>query len=171
MHGIVYLCACMPLLVLSSHVTNIIAISDPTHHDIVPLYSEYAQFIIPCILAVSILASVITKPNTDVLCKRLALVYLLKAISQFLTISPQPNGVEHCENKPFWYFSFCADMMFSGHTAFTYLILYKCKYRYFITLFMAFELVMANWHYMVDCFIAVIVSYAVEKKIPIESYI
>ena len=36
---------------------------------------------------------------------------------------------------------------------------------------MAWQLVFANWHYMSDCFMAVIVGYAIEKYFPDESYI
>ena len=79
--------------------------------------------------------------------------------------------MEQCKDDTFWSLRACADMMFSGHTAFIYLVLYKCKYRYFATFVMAFELVMADWHYAADCFIAVIVGYAIEKKIYIETYL
>ena len=171
MHGIVVLCATIPMYITTAYLTTQIALAQPYYHDIVSLHSEFAVFAIPVILIGSIIACALTKPDYDVLCKRLALMLLLKAIAQFVTISPQPGGVEECRDSPFWNLKACADMMFSGHTAFTYLILYKCKWRYFVTFTMAFQLVMADWHYIVDCFIACIVAYAIEKKIVIESYL
>ena len=171
MHGIVIFCATMPLYFALTYLTTQLAIATPYYHDTVPLYSEYAQYAIPAILGAAIGASLLTKPNYDVLFKRLALMYALKGIAQLITINPQPNGVEQCEHGTFWSLRACADMMFSGHTAFTYLVLYKCKYRNSVTFIMAFELVMADWHYAVDCFIAVIVGYAIEKKIYIETYL
>jgi hypothetical protein len=117
------------------------------------------------------IAAAVTKPNYDILFKRLTLMYTLKAISQIITIQPQPTGVEECIDVPIWRLKGCADMMFSGHTCFVYLILYKVKYRWFFVFAMAFELVLADWHFMNDCFIAIIVGYAVEQKIRDESYI
>jgi len=171
MHGIVYVCIAMPIYLLLAHLTTQLAIANPVYHDIIPLYSEYAIYAIPVILFFSIGACAVTKPNYDILFKRLALMYMLKGITQLVTINPQPDGVEECIDSSFWEMKNCADMMFSGHTAFVYLILYKCKYRYFLTFTMAFQLVMANWHYMADCLVAVIVGYAIEKKIVIESYL
>ena len=91
---------------------------------------------------------------------------MLKGGAQALTIVPQPNGVEECVDISFWQFKSCADMMFSGHTGFIYLILYKTRFRNFFTFAMAFELVMGNWHYMSDCFMACIAGYASEKYLP-----
>lgn len=164
-HGIVYLCITIPIYFFLAHLSTKLAIANPTYHDIIPLYSEYAIYAVQFLLILSVLLATITKPNYDTLFKRLSLMYVLKGIAQLVTINPQPNGVDICINSSFWEFRNCADMMFSGHTAFTYLILYKCKYRYFLTFAMAFQLVMANWHYIADCFIAFIVAYAVEKKI------
>lgn len=171
MHGIVYLSMVFPVYTLLANLSTQLALANPTYHDVIPLYSEYAVYAIPVILFFSIGVAAITKPNYDILFKRLALMFLIKAVAQLLTISPQPDGVDECRDANYWQFKFCADMMFSGHTAFVSLILYKCKYRYFLAFTMAFQLVMANWHYMVDCFVAIIVAYAVEKKIIIESYL
>ena len=107
----------------------------------------------------------VTRPDYSLLFKRLALMYALKAISQILTIQPQPAGMDDCIGEPIWKLKSCADMMFSGHTCFVYLILYKVQHRWFMIFAMAFELVLADWHYMSDCFIAVIVGYAVEQKL------
>jgi len=147
------------------------AITKPTHHDLFYLYSEHAVYAVPTLLILSMLASAVTKPNYDILFKRIALMGVLKAISQILTIQPQPNGVEECIGVPMWKLRSCADMMFSGHTCFVYLILHKVQFRWFFVFAMAFELVLADWHFMADCFIAVIVGYAIEQKIRDESYI
>ena len=171
MHGIVILCATMPIYITMSYITTQLAITNPTHHDLIPFYSEFAVYTIPVILIVAIIICAITRPDYDLLFKRLALMFFLKGVAQILTITPQPDGVEECIGNSIWQLNYCADMMFSGHTATVYLLLYKFKYRYFLAFFMGFELVMANWHYMVDIFIAFIVSYAIEKKLYSESYL
>ena len=79
--------------------------------------------------------------------------------------------MSECIGEPIWKMKACADMMFSGHTCFVYLILHKIHYRWFFVFAMAFELVLADWHFMADCFIAVIVGYAIEQRIRDESYI
>ena len=92
--------------------------------------------------------------------------YSLKAITQRVTVVPQPEmagGAEACRGVPWWYFKGCADMMFSGHTMITMLLLYKYKYRGFAVFTMAFELVFAKWHYMSDCIMAVLAATAVES--------
>lgn len=171
MHGAIILCITIPIYISIAYLVTQIAIAEPYYHDTLSLYSDYAVYTIPVILILSEIAMVLTKPNYDILCKRLTLMLVLKAIAQVLTISPQPDGVEECKGVPIWHLKACADMLFSGHTAFIYLILYKCKWRNFVTFVMAFELVMSNWHYSVDCFMAVIVAYAIEKRIIIESYL
>ena len=154
-----------PIYFLLNYLTTLGAIADPTHHDLFYLYHEYAVYAIPVLLVFNMLLAALTKPNYDVLLKRLALMYMLKAISQFITIQPQPAGTEECVGEPIWKLKACADMMFSGHTCFVYLISYKIEHRWFLVFAMAFELVLADWHYMSDCFIAVIVGYAVEQKL------
>ena len=171
MHGAVYLSAVAPVYFLLTYAATQRAIVNPTHHDIIHLYHEYAVYAIPVLLILSMLLAAITKPNYDLLLKRLALMYMLKSISQIITIQPQPGGMEECVDEPIWKLKACADMMFSGHTCFVYLILYKVQHRWFFVFAMAFELVMADWHFMADCFIAVIVGYAVEKRLLDESYL
>ncbi len=171
MHGIYYLIVTTPAYFMLTYAATQRAIVNPTHHDLFYLYSEHAVYAIPTLLILSMLASAVTKPNYDILFKRIALMGVLKAISQILTIQPQPNGVDECVGVPIWKLRSCADMMFSGHTCFVYLILHKVQYRWFFVFAMAFELVLADWHFMADCFIAVIVGYAIEQKIRDESYI
>jgi len=123
------------------------------------------------LIAIYFFFMLVSRPNYDLLAKRVALCFVLKGITQFITITPQPGGVEPCRDVSFFEFRNCADMMFSGHTALTYLVLYKTKWRNFLTFAMAWQLVFADWHYMSDTFVAVIVGYAIEKYLPDESYI
>lgn len=171
MHGIYYLLIVFPLYTLLAFWTNQLAIQNPTHHDVVYLYSEYADEAILVLMAVYFFFMIVSRPNYNLVFKRVALCYVLKGITQFITIVPQPGGVEFCRDVSFWEFRNCADLMFSGHTSITYLVLYKIKYRNFLTFAMAYQLVFANWHYMADCVVAVIVGYAIEKYFPDESYI
>lgn len=171
MHGAYHLMLVGPVYVVMNYITNLSAISNPTHHDMIYLYHEYAVYAIPALMIISVLMAAVTKPNYDLLFKRLALMYTLKAISQFITVQPQPGGTDDCVGEPIWKLKGCADMMFSGHTAFIYLITYRIEHRWFLVFAMAFELVLADWHYMTDCFIAVIVGYAIEHKLRDESYL
>ena len=165
MHGAYYVTLVLPLYFMLSYAATQLAIENPTHHDIIHLYDDYAAYAIPIVLIMSIFVAALSKPNYDLLLKRLSLMFMLKATSQILTIQPQPSGVQECIDEPIWKLKNCADMMFSGHTCFVYLVLYRVKFRWFLVFTMAFELVLADWHYMDDCFIAVIVGYAVEQKL------
>ena len=169
MHGILYLCIVFPFYAVFSFLTNQLAVQNPTHHDVVYLYSDFAENFIAVLMCLYFIFMLLSKPNYDLLAKRMALCYALKGICQFLTIVPQPSGVEACYDVSFFEFKNCADMMFSGHTCISYLVLYKTKWRNFLAFAMAFELVLANWHYMADCFVAFIVGYAIEKYLPDES--
>ena len=171
MHGLYYLLIVFPLYALLSFLTNELALQNPTHHDVVYLYSEWADEMILVLIAIYFFFLLVSRPNYDLLAKRVALCFVLKGITQFITITPQPGGVEPCRDVSFFEFRNCADMMFSGHTALTYLVLYKTKWRNFLTFAMAWQLVFADWHYMSDTFVAVIVGYAIEKYLPDESYI
>lgn len=163
MHGFYFLILVSPLYFVLSVFTNSLALENPTHHDVVYMYSEWADEAVLVLIALYSCFTLVSRPNYDLLCKRFALCLVLKGISQFLTIVPQPGGVAPCRDASFWEFRNCADMMFSGHTSISYLALYKVRYRYLMVFAMAWQLVFANWHFMADCFIAVIVGYAIEK--------
>jgi len=171
MHGFFYFLFVFPLYALLAFWTNKLAVENPTHHDVVYLYSEYADEAIIIFMALFFLFMVVSSPNYSLLAKRVSLCLVIKGISQFITIVPQPGGVEDCRGVTFWDFTNCADMSVSGHTAISYLMLYKIKYRYFLAFAMSWQLVFANWHYMNDCFMAFIVGYAIEKYLPDESYL
>lgn len=171
MHGLYYILLVFPIYSAFAYLTNEMALQNPIQHDVVYLYSDFADEMILVLVAVYFFFMLVSKPNYDLLCKRVALCYLLKGITQFITITPQPGGVESCRDVTFWEFRNCADMMFSGHTAISYLVLYKTKWRSFLTFAIAWQLVFADWHYMSDCFVGVIAAYAIEKYLPDESYI
>ena len=162
MHGAVILVFVLPLYVFLSFVATQQALKQPMVHDLVYLYSDSADVGVWVASVLSVLLCLATRPDWNLLCRRLALMALLKATVQLVTIVPSPD-VEYCRGAPIWSLKACADMMFSGHTAFTYLVLYRCKYRNLLTFFMAFELVMGDWHYTSDTIMAVITAYAIEQ--------
>lgn len=168
MHGAYFLIIVFPLYSVLAFFTNELALKNPTHHDVIHLYSEWADEMILILIAIYFFFMLVSRPDYSLLCKRVALAFALKGITQFLTIVPQPNGVEPCRGVSFWEFRNCADMMFSGHTCITYLVLYKTRWRGFLTFSMAYELVFADWHYMADCFVAVIVGFAIEQYLKAE---
>jgi len=173
MHGVFILGLVTPTYFLISYFITLEAVRHPYVHDIVALRHDSANTAIGVLLIFYVVLALLSKPNYDILFKRLALMAVLKTISQSITIVPQPLGVDECIDVSFWELKNCADMMFSGHTAFTYLILngMDIRWRYFFTFAMAVQLVMGDWHYMSDCFMAVIVAYAIEKYVPDEIYI
>tara|TARA_B100000683_G_scaffold87284_2_gene86129 strand:- start:3922 stop:4419 length:498 start_codon:yes stop_codon:yes gene_type:complete len=162
MHGAVILSLVLPVYVCVSFVATQQALKHPVVHDLVYVYSEWADVGVHVALVLAMLLSLATRPDWDLLCRRLAAMGMLKALVQIVTIVPSPD-VDYCRGAPIWTLRACADMMFSGHTAFTYLVLYRCKYRNLLTFFMAFELVMGDWHYTSDTIMAVITGYAIEQ--------
>ena len=171
MHGVVWLGVVVPIYVWLNDWTNYFALQVPHTHDIVYLYSPFAWILVHVIFYAVLVACVYSRPDWHVLCKRMAVGYALKAITQWATIVPQPmvnGGAEACRGAMWWELRGCADMMFSGHTMFTMLALYKYEWRATVVFTMAFELVLAKWHYIADCLMAVVVSCAVEAWIPLE---
>ena len=171
MHGVFILGLVTPVYFVISYFITLEAVRNPYIHDIVQLSHDSANTAIGVLLMFYIVLALLSKPNYDLLFKRLALMAVLKTVSQSITVIPQPLGMDECVDVSFWELKNCADMMFSGHTAFTYLVLYRTRFRYFFTFAMAVQLVMGNWHYMSDCFMSVIVAYAIEKYLPDEIYL
>ena len=170
MRGAVYLAVVCVAYLFMNYQTNQLAL----YHkfDVVFFYSPYAWVFVHIISYMAIAACVYSRPDLDLLLRRLALGVSLKAITQYVTIVPQPDivgGVEACRDVPWWSLQGCADMMFSGHTMVTMLLLYKYKYRGFAVFAMAFELVFAKWHYISDCIMAVLAATAVESWIPLRT--
>lgn len=169
MHGATWLVLCVPFYVYMNDWTNYLALQTPHTHDVVYLYSPYAWVFVHLILVVTMVASVWSRPNTSVLCTRVAIGWTLKAVTQWATVVPQPmihGGAEACRGARWWELRGCADMMFSGHTMLTMLLLYKYEWRWLAVFAMAFELVFAKWHYISDCIMAVVVASAVESWVP-----
>lgn len=171
MHGVYILSLVAGPYLLISYTITLEVVARPYIHDFIYLEHDAADTMIVALVVFAFLLCFLSKPNYDLLCKRIALLAVLKGVAQAITIVPQPNGVEECAGVSFWQFKSCADMMFSGHTCFTYLVLYKTRFRKFFTFAMAFQLVMGKWHYMSDCFMACIAGYAIEKYLPDESYL
>lgn len=165
MHGAWLLFVASILYVCMSYVATQEAIAYPKVHDLFYVHSEHGDIGVIAATILAFVFCVLTKPDYDLLCRRLAAMALLKATVQLVTIVPAPEGVDYCVDQPIWTFRACADMMFSGHTAFTYLVLYRFRFRACMVFFMAFELIMGNWHYTSDCIMAVVAAYAIEKKI------
>lgn len=169
MHGTGWLAASLAVYVLMNHWTNQLALAHPHMRDIVYLYSPFAWVLVHAVLLAAYAACVYSRPDLDLLCRRLALGYLLKAITQHVTVVPQPmilGGAEPCRGVAWWQVLGCADMMFSGHTLTTMLVLYKYEWRMAAVFVMAFQLVFAKWHYMSDCLVAVFAATAVETWVP-----
>lgn len=169
MHGAVWLCLCIPAYVWLNDWTNHLAMQFPHIHDIVYLYSPFAWVLVQCVGTFAVGACVYSRPDWSVLCKRLAIGYALKGVTQWVTVIPQTpmlGGAERCRGVPWWHLRGCADMMFSGHTMFTMLTLYKYRWRGVVVFAMAFELVFSKMHYISDCIMAVVVCCAVESWIP-----
>lgn len=168
MRGALCFAAAMGFYVYMNHQTNQLAL---THvHDVLIFYSPYAWIFVQVLLCTTIGACVYSRPNIDLLLRRMALGSVLKAITQYVTVVPQPEmvgGAEACRGVPWWHVQGCADMMFSGHTMLTMLLLYKYKYRGVVVFAMAFELVFAKWHYMSDCIMAVLATTAVETWVTV----
>ena len=93
--------------------------------------------------------------------QRAAAMYTLKAILQFVTIVPAVSGTEECEDRGIigiiTNFGNCADMMFSGHTAITYIMAPK-KIRWVLVIPIGILLILGEMHYTSDIIVAVIVA-------------
>jgi len=165
MHGAFYLVIVLPVYVLANYLVTLHALKYPYVHDLVALSSPYAKTAINITMIISIIFSLLSKPDLDLLCKRLALVYAIKCVAQTITVVPQPNGMQECAGIQWYELRSCTDMMPSGHTMFVYLILYKTKLRFVLAVFMAFELVLADWHYASDVFMAFLIACYSEKVI------
>lgn len=151
---------------LMNYWANQNALRSPIVQDVVFLYSPFAWILVHVILYGSFVACACSRPDVRLLTRRLLVGYALKAVIQFVTIVPQPRalgGAEACRDVPMWTLIGCADMMFSGHTMCTMMVLYKYKYRGFVVFAMGYQLVFAKMHYMSDVLVAVLATTAVES--------
>jgi hypothetical protein len=121
--------------------------------------------------ALSVLYRLLHYKNLHIYIKRAALLYLLKAFVQFVTIVPSVYGIRQCTNRT-WIESIlfvdnCADMMFSGHTGLTMLMLPN-KWRFQCVILVGLTLKLSEMHYTSDIIIAVIVALQIEQWVPFE---
>lgn len=87
-----------------------------------------------------------------------------------ITIIPASDGVSQCSTRSLakmMQMGNCADMMFSGHTAITYLTCPQ-KYRPFIVGVMGSILVLTKLHYTSDVIMAIIASRWIEYELPLK---
>jgi len=157
--------ACGVFYVHMNYWTNQNALRSPVVQDVVYVYSPYAWILVHLLLYGSFVACAFSRPDLRLLTRRLVLGYTMKAVVQFVTIVPQPRllgGAAVCRDVPVWSMQGCADMMFSGHTMCTMLVLYKYKYRSIVVFAMMFQLVFAKMHYMSDVLMAILASTAIE---------
>jgi hypothetical protein len=117
---------------------------------------------------ISVLYRLLSGKNRALCAKRAALMYLLKGIVQFVTIIPAVNGIEDCINRTagelILFGDNCADMMFSGHTGLTMLMLPQ-RWRSPWVLLVGIALKLSRMHYTSDILIAIIVVWQIEHWI------
>ena len=149
--------ACIGIYVFLTHLSMLSAFEMFQIHDIVSLstdniYIWHAAIWFP-------LGPLVWRVCNGVTVKwvgQLSRLILLKAILQFVTVTPAPNGMRDCDPYAvFWIFS-CANMMFSGQVALTLLALQGLKSRWMFALFQSILVVVAGVHYMSDCIVAVL---------------
>jgi hypothetical protein len=110
------------------------------------------------------------------------IVLTLRSISITLTVLPNPVDKEFCLKRPdnifelidYMRYGTCGDFCFSGHTStsmLTYLTVLRFGKRQILkqvqlafVVFMVFLLLAMRWHYSVDCFIALLISYFIFDK-------
>lgn len=100
--------------------------------------------------------------------QRAAAMYTLKAIIQFVTIVPAVSGTEECQERGILgiiiNFGNCADMMFSGHTAITYIMAPE-KLKWLFVIPVGVLLVLGEMHYTSDIIVAIIIASWLEFMI------
>ena len=103
---------------------------DPTVHDYFPMtisenLSDSLKLLATSIIVLSsIYRGLHMGENASVFFKRFSTMYFLKGVIQMITIIPASDGVSQCSTRSLakmMQMGNCADMMFSGHTAITYL--------------------------------------------------
>lgn len=129
---------------------------------------EWAVYVANAIPVITILLRVYDRSMSSIYIHRATIVYILKAIVQFVTIVPAVDGTLECIDRGIVEMIFlgnCADMMFSGHTAITYIMAPE-KQKWLFIIPVGVTLVLGNMHYTSDVFIACIVASWVTFVIP-----
>ena len=133
---------------------------------------EWAVNVANAIPVTVILLRTVRWKMTPIHIQRAALMYLLKGIVQFVTIVPAVSGTAACVDRDFIGIVFnmdnCADMMFSGHTAITYIMAPR-KIKWVFVLTVAITLVLGEIHYTSDVIVATIVASWISFVIPFET--
>lgn len=159
------LVACIGIYVFLTHLTMLSAFDTSGIHDIVSLstdniYVWHTAIWFP-------LGPLVWRACNRVTVKwvgQLSRLILLKAILQFVTVTPAPNGMRDCNPEAvFWIFS-CANMMFSGQVALTLLALQGLHSRWLFVLLQSILVVVAGVHYMSDCIVAVLAVLYMETQ-------
>jgi len=130
---------------------------------------EWAVNVANAIPFITIIVRIIRCEMTPIYIERVSLMYLLKGIIQFVTIVPTPSGSTQCVDRDFigiiLNMDNCADMMFSGHTAMTY-IMAPHHIKWLFVLPVAITLVLGEIHYVSDVIVATIVASWISFVIP-----
>jgi len=129
---------------------------------------DWAVYVANAIPVLTILLRVINGKMSGIFVRRAAIVYILKAIVQIVTIVPAVNGTLECIDRGIIGMIFlgnCADMMFSGHTAITYIMAPE-KQKWLFIIPVSITLVLGEMHYTSDVFIACIVASWITFMIP-----
>ena len=159
------LTACLSIYVVLTHIAMLSALGKPYIHDLLPLMTPN-KIVWHCAVwfpVVPLAYRAWRGFNTKWL-GRLSRLVLMKAILQFVTITPAPSGMRDCTTvSVFWVFS-CANMMFSGQVALTMLCLQglTSRVRAFIVTVQSLLVVVAGIHYTSDCLVAVLAVLYVE---------
>ena len=151
---------------LSLHIGMVEVLKDPTVHDYFPTdLNENATNFLKALANLIIVLNFLYRflhlgDNTATYFKRWSLMYFMKGFIQTITIIPAPDGVDQCRDRSLtemMAMANCADMMFSGHTAITYLTCPQ-KYRLVIVPVVMTILVVTQLHYTADVIVAVIAA-------------
>jgi len=142
---------------IDHRVHDVVSINPP---DNVVLVLTAAANLIPVLVTI---VCIIGDPRS-VYIRRLALMYFLKGLIQFVTIVPGPAYVDGCVDKRFvevMSAGICADMMFSGHTGIVFLLT-RSYWRWVLVPLEAVLLVIGKQHYISDTIVSAIVCSWIE---------
>jgi hypothetical protein len=151
-------------------------IRDPSVHDCFPMTisestTDFLKLITTLILVLNfIYRGLHLGDNAPIYFKRWSLMYFLKGVMWTITIIPASDGTDQRSTRSLakmMQMGNCADMMFSGHTAITYLTCPR-KYRFIIVPIMMSPLVITNAHYTGDVIMALITARLIEYELPLK---
>lgn len=132
-------------------------------------FVEWASLFANAIPVLSVLYRLCVGTQASVYLHRVAGLYFLKGVVQFVTVVPAVAGTAQCAHRTFWTMvaqGSCADMMFSGHTGLTFLMT-PPKERPVVVTAVAILILFAEMHYMSDIIVGVIVASWLEYVLPL----